>query len=110
MLNELDMDLVLEERFVDAYKRYLEGREGKALMQRMKAAETFSLKERSNSDHDQKEYKNATKYLEDKFANRIGEKVVSLKFTFTNFHNLGNNLRIRMDRNFNVSDFCIQET
>lgn len=114
MLDELGMDLVYEERFCDAFKRYARSREGKNLMQRMRAAETFSLKERSNSDHDQREYKHATKFLEEKFPDKIGEQIVSFfSLGFCDINSIqfvGNDIRVRMGNNINVSAVCIQET
>lgn len=84
MLDDLGMDLVYEERFCDAYKRYLESRENKDLMKRMRAAEVFSLKQRSNSDHDQKEYQHAAKFLEENFPDKLGEEVVHFSYEFYN--------------------------
>jgi len=75
MLNELDMELIYEERFCDAYKRYLDSHEGKQLMHRMKAAETFSMRDRSNSGNDEKEYKHASDFLEENFSGKLYEKV-----------------------------------
>lgn len=79
MLDDLGMDLVKEARFCDAQKEYIESQEGKKLMQRMQAAEKFTLKERSTSEHDQKEYKHVIECLE-KFAaeGKQNEQVVRL--------------------------------
>jgi hypothetical protein len=77
MLKELDMDLVYEERFCDAHSRYLkDSREGKPLMQRMRAAEQFSLRQQSNSPTEKAKYIHATKYLEENFPDNHNESVV----------------------------------
>jgi hypothetical protein len=77
MLNDLGMDLVYEKRFCDAYKDYLEDHEGRQLLQRMKAAEIFSLRERSSSEHDKREYQHVVDFLADKFPDKPNEQVVS---------------------------------
>lgn len=77
MLNDLDMDLVYEKRFCDVYKDYLKGGEGKQLLQRMKAAELFSLRDRSSSEHDKREYQHAAKFLTEEFPDKPNEQVVS---------------------------------
>jgi single-stranded DNA-binding protein len=78
MLDELGMDLIYEERFCDAYKRYIQDPENQSTMKRMRAAEAFSLKERSNSDYDQREYRQAAEFLEKEFKEKLGEQVVSM--------------------------------
>ncbi|KAI6222831.1 MRNA cap guanine-N7 methyltransferase [Aphelenchoides besseyi] len=75
MLADCDMELVYMKPFSEIYKDYLNDKSALQLMSRMKAVETFTLRERSHSKHDRNQYAHATKYLEEKFPNNNNEAI-----------------------------------
>lgn len=77
MLNGLGMDLVCEERFRDAYMRYIGNScgKGKMLLQKMNVFKRCSLRDRSNGGHDE-EYQHATEYMENRLSGDGNEQVV----------------------------------
>ncbi|KAI6202481.1 MRNA cap guanine-N7 methyltransferase [Aphelenchoides besseyi] len=75
MLADCDMELVYMKPFSEIYKEYMNDKSGLQLMSRMKAVETFTLRERSHSKHDRNQYAHATKFLEEKFPNSNNEAI-----------------------------------